>query len=147
MISTYAPNYVRYQYFDFHEECKHNKFENAELLIDKIRGVIDSFGITVFDTKLKKLVGRQSGVVRTNCLDCLDRTNYIQSRVALYQLRRLVEKFSPPETRDRLTQYQAFSNKQETTSPMLKNFNAAWAENGDKISLHYTGIGSTHTEY
>lgn len=30
---------------------------------------------------------------------------------------------------------------------MLKKFNSAWADNGDKISLHYTGIGSTHTEY
>lgn len=34
----------------------------------------------------------------------------------------------------------------EDSSDILKKFNNVWAENGDSISLHYTGIGSTHTE-
>lgn len=29
----------------------------------------------------------------------------------------------------------------------MQKFNSSWAENGDSISLHYTGTGSTHTEY
>lgn len=31
--------------------------------------------------------------------------------------------------------------------PLLRGFNELWADNGDAISLLYTGIGSTHTEY
>lgn len=29
----------------------------------------------------------------------------------------------------------------------IKNFRNIWADNGDAISYHYTGTGSTHTEY
>ncbi len=29
----------------------------------------------------------------------------------------------------------------------IKNFRHIWADNGDAISYHYTGTGSTHTEY
>lgn len=31
--------------------------------------------------------------------------------------------------------------------PLLAGFNSLWADNGDSISLLYTGIQSTHTEY
>ena len=31
--------------------------------------------------------------------------------------------------------------------PLLGKFNGVWADNGDAISLHYTDIPSTHTEY
>jgi hypothetical protein len=53
-------------------------------LVQKIKKIIGNFNVTVFDTKLGKLVVKQVGVIRTNCLDCLDRTNYMQSRIALY---------------------------------------------------------------
>lgn len=42
---------------------------------------------------------KQTGVVRTNCLDCLDRTNYVQSRVALEVLKSMLEKFTSDITR------------------------------------------------
>lgn len=32
------------------------------------------------------VICRQSGVIRTNCIDCLDRTNVIQSLFATYVL-------------------------------------------------------------
>lgn len=100
----------------------------------------------MFDVKLKKIIAKQSGVVRTNCLDCLDRTNYMQSRIALYVLERTVQNFSAPQVREEINRYESFKNKVEDSSEVLKKFNSCWADNGDKISLHYTGIGSTHTE-
>lgn len=30
---------------------------------------------------------------------------------------------------------------------MVKDFKTLWADNGDMISMHYTGMPSTHTEY
>jgi hypothetical protein len=30
--------------------------------------------------------------------------------------------------------------------PFITNFKIAWANNGDMISKHYTGTGSTHTK-
>lgn len=29
----------------------------------------------------------------------------------------------------------------------IRKFRNIWADNGDAISFHYTGTGSTHTEY
>jgi hypothetical protein len=29
----------------------------------------------------------------------------------------------------------------------IRSFRHIWADNGDAISFHYTGTGSTHTEY
>ena len=83
MVSKYAPPYVKYEYFDFHDECKNNEFENSFKLVQKIKEVVSSFGFTVINKKTKELHNLQNGVVRTNCMDCLDRTNYIQSRLAL----------------------------------------------------------------
>lgn len=55
-------------------------------MVEKIKKITNGFGLTVFDTYAKQLVSKQSGVIRINCLDCLDRTNYMQSRIALYSL-------------------------------------------------------------
>lgn len=74
-------------------------------MIEKIKKVVSSFGVTVFDTKLKKLVSRQAGIVRTNCLDCLDRTNYVQSRIGLYMLERILGNFSTPEVKEEIYRY------------------------------------------
>ena len=41
--------FLRYQFYDFHEECKNNKFENSEALVDKLGAVIDNFGFTCYD--------------------------------------------------------------------------------------------------
>ena len=30
-------------------------------------------------------------------------------------------------------------------NPLIKNFKNIWADNGDMLSAHYTGTGSTHT--
>ena len=47
-------------------------------------------GYNVYQVKTSKLIQEQNGVIRTNCLDCLDRTNYIQSRVALKALKMFI---------------------------------------------------------
>ena len=83
MVSKYSPPYVRYEYFDFHDECKNNEFSNSQKLIAKIKEIACNFGFTIINRKTGEVHGKQSGVIRTNCMDCLDRTNYIQSRLAL----------------------------------------------------------------
>ncbi|KOB72019.1 putative sac1 suppressor of actin mutations 1-like protein, partial [Operophtera brumata] len=60
------PN-VRYEPFDFHAECSGMRYHRLQVLIDRI-------------------THEQSGVFRTNCVDCLDRTNVVQSLLARLQL-------------------------------------------------------------
>ena len=47
----------------------------------------------VYQVKTGKLIQEQNGVFRTNCLDCLDRTNYVQSRVAVRVVKLFLMKF------------------------------------------------------
>jgi hypothetical protein len=51
------------------------------LLLDGLQSDLNKFGIYVRD-KEGQVSMRQAGVFRTNCLDCLDRTNVTQSAIA-----------------------------------------------------------------
>jgi inositol-1,4,5-trisphosphate 5-phosphatase len=90
---------------------------------------------------------RQSGVFRTNCLDCLDRTNYVQSRLALRHFKLFLGRFGDGLTMKLVLNRQLLDLPVNENYPILKGFNSAWADNGEALSLLYTGIGSTHTEY
>jgi len=37
--------------------------------------------------------------------------------------------------------------KGDKDNVFIRKFRHIWADNGDAISYHYTGTGSTHTEY
>ncbi len=86
--------------FDFHAQTKGAGYEAAEMIQHMIRDSVDGFAYfcsedTHKPTPVEKSIGshattsvvlQQEGVFRTNCLDCLDRTNIIQtliSRIAL----------------------------------------------------------------
>jgi synaptojanin len=103
-------------------------------------------GYNCIQVKTHKLVCRQMGVFRTNCLDCLDRTNYIQSRIGLRAVKHFVERFGQEEVHSLSIDGKLLSMPINNEFPLLKGFNSLWADNGDAISLLYTGIGSTHTE-
>ena len=55
---------------------------------------------------------------------------------------------SHPEERELYESSQIFdySQGQKEEINLMTSFNCLWADNGDSISNHYTGIGSTHTE-
>lgn len=82
---------VQYTWFDFHGECKNMKWENLSRLLETVQAELTAFGhfscvlqtgmhqrreLTAETCTVKSL---QSGVMRTNCMDCLDRTNVVQS--------------------------------------------------------------------
>ena len=73
----------------------------------------------------------QSGIFRTNCLDCLDRTNVIQTTLSEMML----EIF--------LTQ----QGEQRPTSDFWARHNTLWADNGDFLSKIYTGTGALKSSY
>lgn len=45
--------------------------------IEKISPIVNNFKFYVQNLKTKEVLLNQNGVFRTNCLDCLDRTNMI----------------------------------------------------------------------
>lgn len=64
---------MSHTYFDFHKECKGMQWQNVEKLVGKVWEEFNGYGY--FNSK----GGVQTGVLRTNCMDCLDRTNVVQS--------------------------------------------------------------------
>jgi hypothetical protein len=86
-------------------------------------------------------VARQAGVLRTNCMDNLDRTNVVQSLFA----RRAALAAVPGA----LAKARA-SGCSVLTSPFPgfeAAFNDLWANNADAVSLLYSGTGALKTDF
>ncbi|KAG0424248.1 hypothetical protein HPB47_000043, partial [Ixodes persulcatus] len=81
-VSTIANNSnIKYEPFDFHHECRKMQWDRLSILMDRIQHDQDSFGffMMLYDGSVPLV---QDGVFRTNCIDCLDRTNVVQSLLA-----------------------------------------------------------------
>ncbi|RXH81846.1 hypothetical protein DVH24_036187 [Malus domestica] len=78
------PN-VRYVSFDFHHVCGNSNFENLKVLYEQISEQFEQQGYFLVDAK-GNILEEQKGVVRSNCIDCLDRTNVTQSYLAQMSL-------------------------------------------------------------
>ncbi|VDP06004.1 unnamed protein product [Soboliphyme baturini] len=72
--------------FDFHKECKNMNWSRLNGLIDSVKDDINRFGYFVSKKNDPGYCKQQEGVFRTNCIDCLDRTNVVQSLLAKYVL-------------------------------------------------------------
>lgn len=120
-----------FEWFDFHSECRGMKFENVSLLMDSLGERLDAFGETIeIGGNVRQ---RQSGVLRTNCMDCLDRTNVVQSACGQRALeKQLQEEGVIVDLRtDVTTQW----------------FNTIWADNGDSISKQYSSTAALKGDY
>ena len=124
-------NLVGFEWFDFHAICRGMKFENVSILMNSLGKKLDSFGTTVEVDG--KQVSKQSGVLRTNCMDCLDRTNVVQSAVG----RRALELQLKSEGID------LFLQKDQTA----QWFNTLWADNGDAISKQYASTAAMKGDF
>jgi hypothetical protein len=122
---------IGFEWFDFHTICRGMKFENVSLLIETIGKKLDSFGYTV-EVNGQQL-SRQSGVLRTNCMDCLDRTNVVQSACG----RRALELQLKDESID-------MSLQQDQATQW---FNTLWADNGDAISKQYASTAAMKGDF
>lgn len=118
-------------WFDFHAECRGMKFENVDRLVKVLQEKIDAFGETVVENGVATQT--QKGIIRTNCMDCLDRTNVAESAVGQYVLQRDLESegYHIDLLHDEATQW----------------FNSLWADNGDAISRQYAGTAALKGDF
>ncbi|KAL8718734.1 MAG: hypothetical protein Q9225_004175, partial [Loekoesia sp. 1 TL-2023] len=120
-----------FEWFDFHAVCRGMRFENVSLLVDTLGDTLDKFGATI--EVAGQIQRRQQGVLRTNCMDCLDRTNVVQSACAS----RALEK--------QLKEEGVEVNLQTDTTTQW--FNTLWADNGDAISKQYSSTAALKGDY
>ena len=139
-------NKFRYIYFDMQNECQKDNYSRIDHLINTISPVLDLFGFFSCNLETDDIYSIQKGIPRTNCLDCLDRTNVVQTRISwnilkkIFKFLKIEEKtieniFNPNENF-------FFQNDNNTFKESIKDI---WAENGDKISIQYAGTASTIT--
>lgn len=123
---------ISFEWFDFHHACRGMKFENVSRLLIKLKGTLEQLGSTTL-TDGGELVQKQAGVLRTNCMDCLDRTNVCQSSFAKHMLDTQLKE----DGIDMSAQMD-----QETTW-----FNTLWADNGDAVSKQYASTAAMKGDY
>ncbi|KAM3164744.1 SAC domain-containing protein [Lachancea thermotolerans] len=133
---------IHYVYFDFHHECRKMKWYRVKLLIDHLQKMgldpEDTFHKIVSpDGKTVDVVREQKSVVRTNCMDCLDRTNVVQSVLAGWVLQHefQIAKVVPEGT------------LWELDLKLLAKFQNFWADNADAVSFSYSGTGALKTDF
>ncbi|KAI1734417.1 SacI homology domain-containing protein [Xylaria scruposa] len=130
--------------YDFHAETKTAGYEAAREIRRYIEHSADGFAYYLAeqtddmmdfanesknDTRMV-VVLQQEGVFRTNCLDCLDRTNLIQTLIS----QMAVEAFLGHRA-----EYAA--------SDFWMRHSTLWADNGDALSRIYAGTGALKSSF
>ncbi|KAG8522416.1 Synaptojanin-2 [Galemys pyrenaicus] len=110
--------------FDFHQLAKGGKLEKLEsLLRPQLQLHWDDFDVF---TKGENVSPRfQKGTLRMNCLDCLDRTNTVQSFIALEVLHLQLESLG--------------LNSKSVADRFVESFKVMWSLNGHSLSKMFTG--------
>lgn len=63
-------------------ETKGDNFQVLNNLIIKVEDLlVNKFGFYSEDRLSGQILSEQKGIFRTNCLDCLDRTNVVQNKI------------------------------------------------------------------
>lgn len=134
---------LHYVYFDFHNETKGLKWHRAELLLDEL---IDGLrkgqyfkGVEMPGDNAGALDVRiaQSAVVRTNCMDCLDRTNVVQSMLGRWAISQQLTDAGILQPGERAGDDREFEF-------LFRNM---WADNADVVSNSYSGTGALKTDF
>lgn len=134
---------LHYVYFDFHNETKGLKWHRAQLLLDQLKqGLVKGqyFRGMNMPTDVNgqlEMRNQQSAVVRTNCMDCLDRTNVVQTMLARWTLTRQLTDVGVLKSGESADDDKAFRD-------LFRNI---WADNADVVSRSYSGTGALKTDF
>ncbi|XP_033849472.1 phosphatidylinositol-3-phosphatase SAC1-B isoform X1 [Acipenser ruthenus] len=136
MVKSLGNGMVKYVAFDFHKECSQMRWERLQILVDRVAEMQDEFGYFMVDSDGKVLM-QQEGTFRSNCMDCLDRTNVIQSLLARRSLQSQLQRLGVLHAGQRIEEQDDFEN-------IYKN---AWADNANACAKQYAGTGALKTDF
>ncbi|KAF2198797.1 phosphoinositide phosphatase-like protein [Delitschia confertaspora ATCC 74209] len=133
---------LHYVYFDFHSETKGLRWDRAELLMQQLEEPVLKHGYfrgvdMPGDSNRVEVRRHQTAVVRTNCMDCLDRTNVVQSMLGRYILSRMLIDLGILREGENAQDDAAFEFL----------FRNVWADNADVVSKSYSGTGALKTDF
>ncbi|KAM5451280.1 Inositol-1,4,5-trisphosphate 5-phosphatase 1 [Microsporum audouinii] len=133
--------------YDFHAETKGPAgYEAASLIQNVIGDSVEGFAYFLSEAPLghennlsaselrlfrqRNIILQQEGIFRTNCLDCLDRTNLIQTMISRMAIEMFLEQRNGRASQD-------FWMKHSTL----------WADSGDMLSRIYAGTGALKSSF
>ncbi|XP_054907297.1 synaptojanin-1 isoform X4 [Poeciliopsis prolifica] len=115
--------------FDYHQNVRGGKTDKlSSVLKPQLNKFVDECGFFYYSGE-KGIVRTQGGTIRSNCLDCLDRTNSVQAFFALEMLPRQLEQMGLTE-------------KPQLVARFQEVFRTMWSANGDSVSKIYAGTGA-----
>jgi len=128
---------VTYQYFDFHNECKHMRWDRISVLIEKMEVDLANKGFFHLSSNQAEPSRRQLGVVRTNCMDNLDRTNVVQAALAKWTLTLQLRSLGIITESEGVDDFVDLS----------RHFREIWSDHADSISKAYAGSGALKVDF
>lgn len=123
---------VRMVNFDLHAECRGGNYDNVAYLMNDVKDNLEDYGYFLMDTDDNQIICEQRGVFRTNCMDCLDRTNLVQNEIS----KRLL-----------LDYLNSCGGSRYAMDSLVARHSHLWAENGDGLSRIYAGTGALKSSF
>ncbi|KAA0195177.1 Phosphatidylinositide phosphatase SAC1 [Fasciolopsis buskii] len=142
-------NEVKYEGFDFHRECGSMRWDRLTILLERLIPELDAakqFHLIVNGSVVKTI---QTGTFRTNCIDCLDRTNVVQSMLGWCALEHALVTLGVLDSSARSSSASASSTSvlAQRWPSFGPKFREVWADNADYCSLQYTGTRALKTDF
>ncbi|KAI1204802.1 putative SAC1 protein [Annulohypoxylon truncatum] len=132
---------LHYIYFDYHHETKGMQMHKAMLLVEQMKDALIAQqyfrGVDMPANGGLETRNYQTSVVRTNCMDSLDRTNVVQSMLARWTLDRMFVDLGL------LQRGETFATADPDFEFLFRNL---WADNADTVSNSYAGTGAMKTD-
>ncbi|PWW76141.1 DNase I-like protein [Tuber magnatum] len=132
--------------YDFHAETKGpSGYEAASMISRIVKHSADAFGFFLMESsscesnhrtrrrgqkETEFVMLQQEGVFRTNCLDCLDRTNLVQGILSKMAIESFLEQAD-----------KSFGHE------FWIRHSTLWADNGDALSKIYAGTGALKSSF
>ncbi|EPY51723.1 inositol polyphosphate phosphatase [Schizosaccharomyces cryophilus OY26] len=122
-ICTESPKPVKYYEFDYHSQGS----KDIPLLLASLKSALSQGSF--YSEYGSRVVSQQQKIIRANCMDCLDRTNVVQTEVSLLILNLQLQTVGILSYSETIEDFQEF----------VQGFRNVWASTGDYISHLYTG--------
>uniref|UniRef100_A0A8C7TMA0 SAC domain-containing protein n=1 Tax=Oncorhynchus mykiss TaxID=8022 RepID=A0A8C7TMA0_ONCMY len=136
MVSGMENGMIKYVAFDFHKECSRMRWDRLNILVDNVAETQDEYSYFMVDTE-GKVLSQQKGTFRSNCMDCLDRTNVIQSMLARRSIQSQLQRMGVLHVAQRIEEQADFE----------KIYKNAWADNANACAKQYAGTGALKTDF
>ncbi|XP_035233088.1 phosphatidylinositol-3-phosphatase SAC1-like [Stegodyphus dumicola] len=136
VVNSCGNSNIKYESFDFHHECRKMRWDRLSILIDRVRQDLIDHGYFMM-LRDGSVPCQQDGVFRTNCIDCLDRTNVVQCLLARESLQLQLRRLGVLNE----------GQKVEDQSHFEIIYKNVWADNADVCSVQYAGTGALKTDY